>query len=182
MSPDRPFVWSNQREDGARLVAEDRQTDAAIAASLGITKRQLERWKRHPDFQRRVREIVRAEREAILARGIAERQNRLDAMDERHQRLSLIFQERAQEPEMRKVPGGKGGFLVRRFKQIGTGPDATLVEEYEADVGLSRELRELEKQAAQELGQWTEKRDLTSGGKPIEFTIEIDSRRGEADE
>ncbi len=30
------------------LLAEDRQTDQAIAAALGIARRTLARWKRHP--------------------------------------------------------------------------------------------------------------------------------------
>jgi hypothetical protein len=34
----------------AQLVAEDSQTDEQIAAKVGITKRQLERWKRQPAF------------------------------------------------------------------------------------------------------------------------------------
>ena len=45
-----------------------------------------------------------------------------------------------------------------------------LVEVASLDVGLLKELREHEKQAAQELGQWTEKRELTGkDGGPIEI-------------
>jgi hypothetical protein len=38
---------------------------------------------------------------------------------------------------------------------------------YNFDAALSRELREVMKQAAMECGQWTEKRDVTSGGEPM---------------
>jgi hypothetical protein len=42
------------------------------------------------------------------------------------------------------------------------------------DAVLLRELRSMEQQAAIETGQWTEKRDLTSGGSPIKALIGID--------
>jgi hypothetical protein len=43
------------------------------------------------------------------------------------------------------------------------------VEEYQVDTGLLKELREHEKQAAQELGQWSEKARVEQG--PIEVQV-----------
>ena len=50
--------------------------------------------------------------------------------------------------------------LVRRVKGLGRGDGFLLIESYEVDSRLLRELREHEKQAAQELGQWGEKPDV----------------------
>ena len=50
---------------------------------------------------------------------------------------------------------------MRTLKQLGRGDEAETVEEFRVDTGLLKELRETEKQAAQELGQWAEKHEVT---------------------
>jgi hypothetical protein len=57
-------------------------------------------------------------------------------------------------------PGASTALLVRRERSVGSGQNQKFVAEYKVDTGLLRELRKLEKQAAIELGQWTEKRDV----------------------
>jgi hypothetical protein len=42
--------------DAAALVAADEQTNDEIAAQCGVTAPNLERWKRYPEFRRRVQE------------------------------------------------------------------------------------------------------------------------------
>ena len=61
---------------------------------------------------------------------------------------------------MQNVPGGRAGLLVRRVKSIGAGENAREVVEYEVDTALLKELRELERQAAQEAGQWATKHEV----------------------
>ncbi len=46
--PQGPSV--EQLAQAVALLAEDRQTDEAIARALGIARRTLARWKRHPLF------------------------------------------------------------------------------------------------------------------------------------
>src|ERR1017187_5622963 len=73
-----------------------------------------------------------------------------------------------------EVPGGTTGLLVKDYK----GKDAdTLV--YKVDTGLLAELRNHEKQAAEELGQWSEKRKLPEDALQNEITIRF-VRPGEA--
>jgi hypothetical protein len=69
--------------------------------------------------------------------------------------IAGVIAERAADPDMANVPGGRTGLLVRRVKVIGSGDNAREVCEYEVDTGLLKELRELEKQAAVEAGQWS---------------------------
>ena len=54
--------------------------------------------------------------------------------------------------------------IVALDKGVGTGKDFKLIPEYPVDVALLREMRAHEQQAAQELGQW-EKRGEVSGMK-----------------
>lgn len=95
---------------------------------------------------------------------LAVREKRLQEQQDRHNRLKLVMQERAED--MADVPGGKSGLLVRQIKQIGNGENAREVEEYKLDDGLLSEFREHEKMIAIELGQWQEQ-----AGGPASMTV-----------
>jgi hypothetical protein len=71
----------------------------------------------------------------------------------------------ATEPskDMAAVPGGKTGIVTKTLKGIGKGEDFQAIEEYRVDTGTIAEIRDVQKQAAEELGQWirrTESLDL----------------------
>jgi len=128
-----------------------------------------------------IKEAIAAYREKIERSGIAHLQSRVDQYNERWFALRQIVTERAQSSEMQSIPGGKTGWLVRTLKQIGGGDNAMVVEEYTFDAALHRELRELEKHAATDLGQWSEKREHSGpNGGPIEITTILDHEPGEA--
>jgi hypothetical protein len=150
----RPFRWTGRRLLAARLIAEDLLSDVKIAAKVGVDRRQLARWKNHADFLAKVKDLVTAMGERSLRFAVARRHRRVKAMNDRWRRLKRVVRERAAAPEMANVPGGKTGLLVRKVKSIGGGESAREVEEFEVDTGLLREIRDLEKQVAQELGQW----------------------------
>lgn len=109
---------------------------------------------------------IAAHRATIESRAIADLQTRIDGYNERRNALLRIVAERAIHPDYAKVPGGRTGWLVRTIKQIGGGENAQIVEEYAFDAALHRELRELEKQAAQDLGQWQDR-------KSVDITVTI---------
>jgi hypothetical protein len=164
------WQWTGRRERAAGLVAEDQLSDAEIASQLGITREGLRKWRRQPEFQERVRDVQQQIRAAIVARGIVERQNRVDALNRRWQLMRDVIEARASD--MQGVPGGETGLLLRTYKRVGRDD---YQEEYAVDVGLLRELRAHEEQAAKELGQWTEKRELTGkdGGPILITTVEV---------
>ena len=97
-------------------------------------------------------------------------------------RLWRVVLERAADPEMTGVPGGRSGFIARQVKAVGAGANQRIVSEYVVDVALSRELRGVLEQAAKELGQWTERQELTGkdgGALSIEL---LDGWLAESDE
>jgi hypothetical protein len=165
------FPWNKAKLEAAQLLAEDRLTDGAIAERAGVSDRQLLRWKHHPEFQAKVAKFAKEIEERVFTRGIANRTRRVDALNDRWLRMGAVIEERAAEPEMAAVPGGKTGLLVRHIKSIGSGPAAREVHEYEVDTGLLRELREHEKQAAQELNQWSDKSEVHHTGG-LHFTAD----------
>jgi hypothetical protein len=151
------FAWTKPRLDAALHVAKDERTDQQIAEACGIHKVTLERWKLRPEFQARVVEHRKAWASEIKARGIAERQNRIDALNVRWKAMQQVIEERSADQTMVDVPGGRTGLLVHRLKGVGSGEKFQVVDEYEVDTGLLKELRDHERQAAQELGQWVER-------------------------
>jgi uncharacterized protein YjcR len=56
------YGWNEQRIQAAALVAAGRLTDLAIAEEVGISDRQLRRWKRIPKFRARVERQLAAYR------------------------------------------------------------------------------------------------------------------------
>lgn len=164
------WAWSARKELAALRVAEDQQPDTAIARECGVVERTLERWKRHPVFAARVQAHVERLREVALKRGIARREKRVAALDDRWQRMQRVIAARAADPEHAAVAGWQTGLLVRQVKGVGGGDDFQLVDQFAVDTGLLRELRAHEEQAAKELGQWVDKQALTdSEGKDLSF-------------
>ena len=167
------WTWTKTRERAAQLVADGQQNDTQIAAALQIGGRTLDYWKVRPEFHARVEAHLAAFREKIRAEGIANRQNRVDALNDRWGKLHQIAQERGADPAMATIPGGTTGYLVHQVKQLGGGPSAQIIDEYVLDTGLLSELRANEQQAAKELGQWTEKRETTGkDGGPIDVHLQ----------
>jgi hypothetical protein len=155
------FRWTAVRERAALLLAQDEQPDREIVALLGIGRGTLGRWKDHPVFAARVQEHVARLAEVALKRGIAQREKRVAALDDRWQRMQRVIAERADDPAHAAVPGWQTGLLVHQVKGVGAGDDFERVDQFAVDTGLLKELRAHEEQAAKELGQWVERRDDT---------------------
>jgi hypothetical protein len=68
-----------------------------------------------------------------------------------------VIDERANDPELASIPGGRTGLLTKRQKGIRNGTGLQLIQQYEVDVPLLRELLEIEEQIARELGQRRDK-------------------------
>ena len=89
-----------------------------------------------------------------VAAEIGARNARVQELQLRWDLMRQVIKERGQHADFATVPGGTTGLLVRDFK----GKDATQPI-YRVDTGLLAEMRLHEKQAAQELGQWSEERE-----------------------
>ncbi len=139
------------------LVADDAISDEEIAAQVGVTRFTICRWRKQPEFMARVQHHMDRMAAAIEAEGIANRRNRVAALTDRWDRMQRVIEARA--ADLKEVPGGDTGLLVRQLKSIGFGENNTVIEEYAVDTGLLRELRAHEEQAAKELGQWVERSD-----------------------
>jgi hypothetical protein len=155
---------TKKQDQAALWLAEGERTEEAIAAALHLNPITLWRWKQQPVFAAAV-EAHKARWAAEIAQeGIAHQQNRVNALNERWRLMQQVIAARAADESMTGA-GHETGLLVRTYKP----GKYRVVEEYKVDAGLLAELRTHEKQAAEELGQWTKKTDVTSGGKPLDL-------------
>lgn len=163
-------------ENAAQLIVAGELSLTAIAESVGVTDRTLRNWRSDAAFSRRVDEIREEYRDRVRARGIAVREHRIAAANRRHALLEQMRAERADDPNLVRLPGGSTGLVViTDWKKIGGGPEEepTIVPVHGLDASMLKEFRELEKQVAMDTGQWTEKRELSGpGGTALPAMIE----------
>lgn len=156
---EKAFKWTSRSRKAAQLVAENELTHVAIADAVGISRMSLYRWLNNTAFREAVADLAGVIRNAVMQEGIANKVRRMQALNEAFDKTEQVINERAADPDLQNVPGGKTGLVVRQQKMIGSGFSATTVDEYFVDAALLRERRETLKQAAIEVGDWTEKRE-----------------------
>ena len=141
----------------ARLVAEDKLSNAQIGRKCGVTARCIEKWKRKPEFLAEVASHKKAWKEQVLAEGLSDRAFRVKEAQADYDKLGQIIVERGKDPSMKGVPGGKTGLITRTLKSLNKGDgQRTIVPEYEADHGIVQARAHIREQVARELGQWVE--------------------------
>lgn len=145
-------MLSRKQIQAARHLAEGWRTRKAICRIVGIDRATIFDWQKLPEFITQVDAFQKAYKRRIRERGIASVENRIRLYNQLHAKWRRVIRERGKA--MKDVPGGSTGLLVRRQKMLGSGPNATIVEEVEADTALTKELRETLLQAAKELGQF----------------------------
>ena len=155
------------------LVVADDLSDEDIAKAVGVGRSTLARWKKYESFKAACAKTIEESEKTILNVPIAQRRRRVDALQDRWRKMKRVIEARtvmATDDEGRVIPGGDTGLLVKQYRGIGHGESFTMVEEYAVDTGLLREMRELEKQAAQEVGQWIDKLAPVNPDGTAEFT------------
>ena len=147
------------------IVAGENMTQAAILAGYkeSAANNMGSRLAKRPEIRGRITELRELHSEkALTAAGIRNPQARISALEDIWTRMRQVITERAADPEMQAVPGGKTGLLVMTYKSVGSGPATEIKKEYAFDRALVQELREHSKQSAEELGQWTTRRETYS--------------------
>lgn len=117
------------------------------------------------DVAARILELGKLIAARVVEAEVGIRNARIAALQDRWERQKRIILERAADPSMANVPGGTTGLILRDFK----GKDANQ-EIFRFDAGLCQEMRATEKQAAQELGQWSEEADESKSDEVRRFS------------
>ena len=162
-----PVLQNSKHEQFAVNVSKGLSATRAYTSVYGETegaRQSASRLLRNAQVSARVAELTTELSADLVAAEISDRNARIQALQERWTRLRAnldkVLEERGAEMAG-VVPGGSTGLLMRDYKG---GKDAS-TPVYRLDPGvvaLLAELRAHEKQAAEELGQWVEKREETS--------------------
>ena len=105
------WEWSTNKETAAQLLAEDSLSIPQIAQQLGASESTVDRWRKVPEFQARIKENIAAFRTKFLECGLARKESRLAALTDVYHRLQLIVSERGASAEMKSVAGGASGLI-----------------------------------------------------------------------
>ena len=112
---------------------------------------------RKANVRERIAELKTQVAEQVVLRAGIDKNSRLARYQARLSALDKIITARAEDPSMGVAPGGSTGWMTRTEKIIGGGDNALKVEEFTDNTPLLREMRELEKQIAIEMGEWVER-------------------------
>lgn len=161
-----------KHEKFAQLVAKGLNATQAYTSagySGSGAKQSAGRLLTNADISNRILELGRDLAAATIAVEIGNRNSRVKALQDRWELMKRVITERGEDPSFAAVPGGTTGLLCRDYK----GKDANQ-EIYRVDTGILAELRLHEKQAAQELGQWSEDAALAGvdAGRKFSGTME----------
>lgn len=157
------FEWDERRITAATAIASGYKTDSEAATEAGVSRQALTQWKAQPAFQQRVQEIRDELVTDLKIKGVREKSQRLANLQKRIDKMLTLIDARG-EDMADEIAGGETGLLVRDYK--GSAPHFQPV--YRFDAALLKELREHEKQAAIEVGEWTERKEVTgSEGSPL---------------
>ncbi|WP_158792441.1 phBC6A51 family helix-turn-helix protein [Granulicella sp. L60] len=124
----------NQQEQAAQLLAEGRYQYAEIAEKIGIEVRTLYKWRALSTFTERVSQLSSDFQKRSWSLGITRKYYRINCLASVHSKLLTVIEQRAEDPDMQNVPGGKTGLLVKTFKVSGE----MVMAEYAVDTGLIR--------------------------------------------
>src|SRR5258708_39079574 len=92
-------LGNQKKEEAAVLLAEDHLSDDRIAELVGVSRKTIQRWKQTSAFSRRVRQVVGVFAERALEHGLARRERRLRVLNDMHDRMLQVIDERAKSPD-----------------------------------------------------------------------------------
>jgi len=113
------------------------------------------------DVRSRVSELQQEIESSFVRLQITERLQRLEAIQDRWDRVRAAIDARAREDYDAMM---KTGIVIRGLRNVGHGKDAQVVEEYEIDTAAIEALNSIEKRAAIETGQEVDRADINLRG------------------
>lgn len=144
-----------------RMICEEGMTTTQVAESVNVHPATVRMWLRRDDYQEAIRHYHELFEEQMMQFSVANKSKRIADLQMLLDKQKQVINERAQQYS-HFMGGGGSGLLVKQTKSVGTGPTAYAVDEYVYDSAIVRDILSLHKQAAVELGQWSEKSENTT--------------------
>lgn len=166
-----------KKEKAAYLLGTTSDSVDEIAIYAGTTKMSIMDWLGDPEFTLRVTHFQNAHLAEMKRLPYARKADRIKAYSDDLQRLDTVIAARQRsftaigETESNTTTGGVSGLVIHKIKAVGTGDMQTIVDEYEIDNALLQMRLAVNKQMAQELGDYEPGANNSGGGTVlIQFT------------
>jgi len=122
----------------AMLIADGELTHDQIAKEVGVSSSTITKWKRREDFMAEVKQCRSDIRERALQVGVARKEIRIMALNDAADRIEQIMDERAADPDIQTVLGGRTGLMKPTITSIGSGANALTIKGGKFDASLYR--------------------------------------------
>jgi hypothetical protein len=166
-------------EKAAGLVAAGKLSLEEIGLKCGVARRTLTGWKTQKDFQELVRTAKDAWRGKARTGGPNDADRRLSDYKNLRFRIFKAVESRAADPDHAHIPGHDTGLVSVKYKMQASvdangNKISTAVPEYEIDSGTVACLLSIDRQAAEDTGQWKTKREIaiTVDKGPSQITLD----------
>jgi phage terminase small subunit len=152
-------LTSKQHAFVAAYIGVARGNASEAARIAGYANPYPQGWEnlQKPEIQKAIQQW----RDEVKSSGIASLEYRISKLDELEQKYLQIIEDRKRAYSGSSVIGGDTGLVVMQEKSLGSGPLATIVEEYVADTAITQEIRAIYEDVAKELGHRASKLDIT---------------------
>lgn len=164
------FLWTEQKLRAISLMADGRYDNKEVSQMVGITEKVLRHWQNNSIFQARLNDAIEEYKARILNATIAQKHYRIASLQERHSLLNQVLLQRQKQtdpssqfynPIFADVPGLDTGLVLPSLGSTKIGMhDYIITHDYKLDTALLNEFRAIEKQAAEETGQWSETHNI----------------------
>jgi hypothetical protein len=148
-----PTTRPAEQIDKAAALLATGHSISQTAAACGVAERTVLRWKREPKFLSAYQRAQDEQRHRIIGEGAAVKQFRIAALRRRRVQLLRIAAARAGNPARGGVEWDTSGFLIQKEVCVGGGQFGKFILEYRLDTALLCELRAIERQIAEEMGE-----------------------------
>jgi hypothetical protein len=153
----------------ASLIAAGKLKMEEVAAKAGIAYITLWTWQQKPKFKEEVERQQAIFNARVAGSFIGQRVKRVEQRDKIYQSLQHIRRQRAQSAIKAKdqeliEQGGLTGLILPRLRKVGH----KIVREFEPDHATVDQMRNLMREQAIDVGQWSEKKDV---GGSVELVV-----------
>jgi transposase-like protein len=153
------WEWTEQKREALVLLTTGGLTYQQVADRLGVGRETLWYWRRSTEFANELNQLNDMLAAEVQQLAIGRKHERMSAKQARWEAFHRIVEKR-REAGAGGGPGLDSGFVVKRYKSIGSGPAAYAEIELEFDAALARAFDSLEKEASIEAGQRVERQEV----------------------
>ena len=166
------FEWTPQRERAAQLIAENELELVEIAAAVGVQRMTLYRWRNADEFAGRVADLQGQIAASALRQTIGKKHRRIQYLQELMERQRAAMDARAARAAADPDAPAEAATGLFESKTVMSASGKTKTD-WKFDAQLVREYRQTLEQAARELGQISDKVEV-SGETIIRRYVGVD--------